>query len=190
MGNRDNRSFVFGERPEQQFLAPEVDVIGRLVEQQQVGSRSAERLPEQQQFQLLTAAQGVARLRPLLLRETMVVEPGAQFAFGTMGRIAAHDELPDGPGTGKRRILLVEQQRAQRLRPAAGTARREQFPGQQTQQRGLPGPVAAPDPEAFAGKKLQRERFGPQHPVAEADVHAFERREQPAVAPFGRMQVH
>ena len=88
--------------------APEVEVVGRFVEDKQVGNRVRDHQAAQAEPHPLAAAQRVATLVPHGLGEQGPVEPHLQPVFGQAAGVMALRQFQHAPRGGRHAVFLVE----------------------------------------------------------------------------------
>ena len=156
MGDREHRALVGLQALLQRLGARQVEVVGRLVEQQQRGTGQL----EQQDLQpgLLAAGQGAERLPGARLQ----LVPGERgHRLVDQQRVLGHQDLDRGP-SGQVRPGVGLREKA-RQHPGAQPPLplvRHLLPREQPQESRLPGPVGAEDRHPVVKPDLGAERAG------------------------------
>ena len=141
--------------------APEVEVVGRFVEDKQVGNRVRNHQAAQAEPHPLAAAQRVAPLVPHLLPKQRTVKPQFEFVVLQIAVIAALRQLQHALRGVHPAVLLIETDIGE-VRPADAPGSGFQFAGQQPDKGRFAGTVVAGQADALAAADLQRKRFAPQ----------------------------
>src|ERR1035437_1332354 len=154
VGDQHQRAGEIGEAVFEHFEGGDVEIVGGLVEQQQVGGLEHE--TRDQDARLL--AGGEARYGPI---ELAAVEQEAFGPAGDVNRAVAKDDgvamraeaLAQGLGGIEALARLVEVNDAQRGSALEAAGVGLEFAGQQAQKSGLANAVAAPQAQARAGRE-------------------------------------
>ena len=173
MGDKEQRAPPAGEKLLQPGDRLEVEVVGRLVEQQHVGL--GDQGPRQKHPTLAAGGErgkrGVAVEAHRLDRavDQRLDVPRLQQPLGhTAGEGRPHD-LTDRAIERLRHVLLKQGHRCPR-RHDAGAGVGLDLPGEQPQERGLARPVAAEQPDPLAGLDLPGDAIEHRH-ASEGDRH-------------------
>jgi len=181
MGHEDKRAAIAREEVLQPGDGLDIEMVGRLVEQHQVGIADQ---PARQQDPALVARREAAEVRRRVELhpaqdglDLLAAAPGSlglHILTGCRrarvhGRQSARNDLPHRAVQVLRHIL-GQVCDAQTLLPEHDAFVRQQQAREQLEQRGLAGPVAAQQPDALARLHLQVDAFQDQG-SAEADRH-------------------
>src|SRR3954451_5884930 len=165
MGDEHGRARVVGERADELVERLDVEVVGRLVEDEDVHP------PQDEERQLrpraLPGRERRARAERVVATQAELRDRRARVGLGR-ARLPAED-VEERSRAGEEDAILVERAEdagaARRARPG----RQREVAGQRAEERRLPRPVRAGDEEAVAGAQLERER-------AEAEAAALDDR--------------
>ena len=151
--DEDQRAAVILERVEQDVLRVEVEMVGRLVEQQRV--RRTQQHARHRQPRALAARQHAGLLVDVVAREEESAEDVADGRHHVVGR-AGPQRVVDGEiGVEPRRLVLREVLHHHLVSLAPLTRVRRLDAGEHAHQGGLPGPVRSDDRDAVAPLDVQ-----------------------------------
>ena len=169
----EQRAAVVAERVGQDREAADVEVVGRLVEHEQVGHMVGEHQAAEHEPHPFAAAQRAAGFVPRRVRKQGAVEADLDFVVGQMVGVVPFGHLQHRHGGVERTVLLVEVDTREggACHPARG---RGQLAQQQPHERGLAAAVVARDMHPVSASNLQVDRPGPQRGAGRvAEIHSL-----------------
>ena len=161
VGDDQQSAAIIADRAGQDRKARKVEVVGRLVEDKEIGNVVGDHQAAEAEPHPFAAAQRIAPLVPHLLPKQRTVKPQFQFVVLQIAVIAALRQFQHALRGVHTAVLLIETD-IREVSPADASGSGFQFAGQQPDEGRFARAVVAGQADTFAAADLQRKRFAPQ----------------------------
>ena len=190
MGDQQHRAPVAADRVGQDAEALQVEVVRRLVEDEEVRHMVLDHQAAEAQPHPFAAAERVARLVPRLRGKQRPVEPHFQFVIFQMVAVARLRGFQHGRRSVEAAVFLIETDIRKSV-PADFARRGLQFSGQQLYEGGFARSVAAPQADAFPAANRRVEWSFPERRASGVgEIDAPELRQQLAVVELCIVEIY